>query len=208
MSGPDQPAAPPVLYTIVCGAGPASSAHRLVECAQRQGWDVWVIATRVVVDYFLAPGILERVSGHPVRTDFRSPGAPGGLPRAAAAVVAPATYNTINKWAAGIADTFALSTLAELTGASVPVGVLPFVNEAFAANRVFHRSVEALRGEGVRVLLGPGQFVPYAAGAGEEAAARFPWNLVVDAVRPDLPSIHRVEAGTHGGKRRPQRWPE
>jgi phosphopantothenoylcysteine synthetase/decarboxylase len=173
----------PVLYAVVCGAGPAFHAVDLVRCAVDRGWDVWVIATRVVVEYFVDPRELERVSGNPVRTDFRRPGEAGGLPRADAAVVAPATYNTINKWAAGIADTFALSTLAELTGARVPVAVLPFVNTSFAANRVFRRSVAELRAEGVEMLVGPGGFEPYPPEAGAERAASFPWHLVVDAVR-------------------------
>jgi hypothetical protein len=39
--------------------------------------------------------------------------------------VAPATYNTINKWAQGISDTYPLSVLAELIGLSVPTVVVP-----------------------------------------------------------------------------------
>ena len=173
----------PVLYAVICGAGPAFTADRMVRAAVAAGWDVRVIATRVVVEFFLDPGELERISGNPVRTDFRHPGDPGGLPSADAAVVAPATYNTINKWAAGIADTFALSTLAELTGARVPIAVLPFVNTSFAANAVFGRSVAELRAEGVRMLIGPGAFEPYPPGAGDTAADQFPWHLAIEAVR-------------------------
>jgi phosphopantothenoylcysteine synthetase/decarboxylase len=172
----------PVLYAVICGAGPAFTADRLVRRAVDQGWDVRVIATRIVVEFFVNPGDLERISGNPVRTDFRRPGEPGGLPPADAAIVAPATYNTINKWAAGIADTFALSTLAELTGAKAPIAVLPFVNTSFAANAVFGRSVESLRADGVRMLMGPGWFEPYPPGDGDAAAERFPWHLAVEAV--------------------------
>jgi phosphopantothenoylcysteine synthetase/decarboxylase len=73
------------------------------------------------------------------------------LPPADAVIVAPATYNTINKWAAGIADTYVLTQLAELTGLGLPIAVLPFVNTALAANRVFHWSVAELRAAGVTV---------------------------------------------------------
>ena len=179
---PEDAITKPVLYAVICGAGPAFHADRLVRYAMDRGWDVRVIATRTVVEYFLDPCDLERVSGHPVRTDFRRPGEPGSLPRADAAVVAPATYNTINKWANGIADTFALSTLAELTGARVPVAVLPFVNTAFAANAAFRRSVAALRAEGVAMLIGEGWFEPYPPAETETSAEAFPWHLVVDAV--------------------------
>jgi flavoprotein len=35
-------------------------------------------------------------------------------------VVAPATFNTINKWAQGISDTLALGLLNEATGLGLP----------------------------------------------------------------------------------------
>jgi len=53
-----------------------------------------------------------------------------------AILVAPATYNTINKWAQGISDTYALGVLAETTGMDVPTVVLPFVNAALASRVV------------------------------------------------------------------------
>ena len=45
-----------------------------------------------------------------------------------------ATYNTINKWANGISDNFALGILAEAVGLRIPVAVLPFVNSALASH--------------------------------------------------------------------------
>jgi flavoprotein len=49
-----------------------------------------------------------------------------------AIVVAPATYNTINKWAQGISGTYALGLLAEITGLGIPIVVISFVNSALA----------------------------------------------------------------------------
>jgi hypothetical protein len=72
-----------------------------------------------------------------------------------AIIVAPATYNTINKWAQGISDTYALGILAQTTALGVPIVVLPFVNSALAARAPFRRSIEELRREGVHILLGP-----------------------------------------------------
>ena len=43
-------------------------------------------------------------------------------------IVAPATFNTINKWAAGISDTLALGLLTEAIGKKIPVVALPFTN--------------------------------------------------------------------------------
>jgi len=60
-------------------------------------------------------------------------------------IVAPATYNTINNWAAGIADNYVLTQLAELTGLGVRIVVLPLVNQALASNLAFQQSVRTLR---------------------------------------------------------------
>lgn len=152
-----------VLYLMICGAGPADRIEVMVELAQVAqvaGWSVHCLATPAAVDYFLDLHALTELTGHPVRTDHQRAGQPG-LPKADGVIVAPATYNTINKWAAGIADTYVLTQLAELTGLGVPIVVLPFVNTALAANRVFQRSVDELRQSGVTVLLGENGFVPH-----------------------------------------------
>ncbi len=171
-----------VLYFVVCAAGPAGEAGRLVTLAQDRGWDVHVIPTAAAREHFLDVAALEALTGHPVRGTYQAPGGAGRLPAADAVVVAPATYNTINKWAAGICDTYPLTLLAELTGLGVPVAVLPFVNSALAANRVFARSVEELGAAGVRVLYGPGGFEPHPAGTGGSKIASYPWHLALDAV--------------------------
>ncbi|MFC7530608.1 flavoprotein [Actinoplanes sp. GCM10030250] len=98
---------------------------------------------------------LEEQTGRLVRHRYRLPGEPRS-PRADAIIVAPATYNTINKFAHGISDTYALGLLAEAPGLGIPVVVLPFVNSALASREPFRRSVEQLRAERIRVLLGPG----------------------------------------------------
>ena len=78
--------------------------------------------------------------------------------------MAPATFNTINKFANGISDTYALGILAEAPGLGIPVVILPFVNAALAKRIPFQHSVARLRAEGVVVLLGPGGFEPHALG--------------------------------------------
>ena len=174
-----------VLYVIVCGAGAAAQVEHLVKPATARGWDVWVVPTPSAVA-FIDGLSLPELTGHPVRARYRLPGEGGKLPAADAAVVAPATYNTINKWAAGISDTFALGLLAELTPSGIPIAVLPFVNASLAANRVFARSVAELRESGVTVLLGEGGFVPHPAGTGDGRIGVFPWELALDAVEGAL----------------------
>ena len=117
-------------------------------------------------------------AGGPVRSQYRKPGEPRSRP-ADAIIVAPATYNTINKWAQGISDTYALGILAETTGLGVPIVVLPFVNAALAARAPFRRSIDELRREGARVLLGPGGIQPHEPHTGGDLIASYPWHLAL-----------------------------
>ncbi|WP_307800914.1 flavoprotein [Microbispora triticiradicis] len=91
---------------------------------------------------------MEKQTGRPVRSQYRKPTEPKS-PRADAIIVAPASYNTINKFAQGIADTYALGLLAEALGLGIPIVVLPFVNSALAARKPFRLSSDSLRSEGV-----------------------------------------------------------
>lgn len=171
-----------VLYLIVCGAGPASRIDDMVKLAHADGWQVYCIATQAAVQYFLDVPALEELTGHQVRTTYRQP-EDEPLPRADAIIVAPATYNTINKWAAGISDNYVLNQLAELTGLGAHIIVLPFVNTGLAGNRVFHRSIQQLRDAGVRVLFGPGEFEPHPPRTGATVLNTYPWHLALQAAR-------------------------
>jgi hypothetical protein len=95
-------------------------------------------------------------------------------------IVAPTTYNTICKCALGISDTYALCILAEAVILPIPVVILPFVNSALASRRPFQHAVNQLRDEGVRILLGPGEFEPHPPGTGGQQLASFPWSLALD----------------------------
>ena len=106
-----------------------------------------------VLDFF-DQAVIEKATGSPVRSQYSKPGAPRSqIPDAI--IVALASYNTINKWALGISDTYALGVLAETTGLDVPIVVLPFVNSTLVGRESFRRSAE-----GVRILPGPGGFQP------------------------------------------------
>jgi phosphopantothenoylcysteine synthetase/decarboxylase len=171
-----------VVTVVVCGAGPASEVGELVKLARERGWAVDIIATHAALG-FLDVAALEGLTGNLVRSEYRAPGEAltRTLPEASAVVVAPATYNTVCKLALGISDTYALSVLAEAIGRGVPVAVLPFVNTALAARKPFVSAVESLRGEGVHVVFGPGQWVPHPPGTGGGRIASLPWAAVLDA---------------------------
>jgi phosphopantothenoylcysteine synthetase/decarboxylase len=166
------------MTVIVSGAGPAAAIGTMVKLAQERGWKVQVVATPAALDFFDTAAV-EAQTGSPVRSQYRNPGEPRSE-ISDVIVVAPATYNTINKWAHGISDTYALGILAEATGMAVPIIVLPFVNTALAGRRPFQRSVASLRAEGVRILLGPGGFQPHPPRTGGDRIASYPWHLALD----------------------------
>jgi phosphopantothenoylcysteine synthetase/decarboxylase len=143
-----------VLYHIVCAGPPASEAHVLVELAQAEGWDVCVIATPQAVKFIDVPA-LERLTDHPVRSQYKHPTEPDVLPRADAIVVAPATFNTVNKWVGGMADTLPLSLLCEYVGFRTPIVLAPNVNPWLGQHPAFLRHLTELRGWGVVVLHNP-----------------------------------------------------
>ncbi len=167
-----------VLSVIVCGAGPASAISTLIKQAQDRNWTVQIIATPAALDFF-DPATIESQTGRPVRCQYRKPGEPRSE-KADAIIVAPATYNTINKWAQGISDTYALGILAETTALSVPIVVMPFVNSALANRAPFRRSVEALHAEGVHILIGPGGIEPHPPHTGGTLIDSWPWHLALD----------------------------
>jgi hypothetical protein len=169
------------LCIVVCAAGPANQVGRLVQQAQREGWTVRVVATPAAMGFIDGEALAE-ASGAPVRHDYRMPGEPG--PRSSTAdaiIVAPATYNTINKLATGVNDTYALNVVAEAIGRGGPVAILPFVNAALAARRPFVAAVESLRTEGVHVVLGPDEWMPHEPGDGDSKIGSFPWHLALSA---------------------------
>lgn len=172
-----------VLYVIACGSPLAAKVGNLVSLAQADGWDVCVICTpdgRKFID----PASLARQTGHPVRSTYKNPGDPDVLPDADAMIVAPATVNTVNKLAAGIADTLALGLLVEGYGKGVPIVVLPYTNVAMAAYPAFRENLDRLRSWGITVLFGPDVMSLHAPGAGtaEDRQDTFPWQLALTAL--------------------------
>jgi phosphopantothenoylcysteine synthetase/decarboxylase len=86
----------PVRYAIVTGAPAAQDVGELVRLAQRDGWDVWVIASPDGTRFIDAEA-LATMTGHPVRSRYQEPGAPDVLPPADAMIAAPITCNSLAK---------------------------------------------------------------------------------------------------------------
>jgi phosphopantothenoylcysteine synthetase/decarboxylase len=170
-----------MLYAVVCGSPAARDVGKLVSLAQQQGWQVAVVATPDALKFVDVPRLAEQ-TGHPVRHHYKYPGEPDILPAADAIVVAPATVNTVNKWAAGIADTLALGLLVEGIGLGVPIVALPFTNAAMASHPAFGESIARLRSWGVTVLYGDSVLRLHPPGTGHQHLDGFPWPLVLEAL--------------------------
>jgi phosphopantothenoylcysteine decarboxylase len=179
-----------VLYVLVCGSPMARDAGTLVDLAQRDGWEVCVITTPDGRKFVDVPA-LQAQTGHPVRTYYKAPGEPDMLPPADAMIVAPATVNTVNKWAAGITDTLVLGLLVEGYGYGVPTAVVPYTNKVMALHPALHDSLAKLRDWGVHVVYGefggPGQTDRY--------RSVFPWRRALQAVSAAVIPNSRVEPG-------------
>lgn len=140
-----------VVYLVVCAAPPAGNVGEFVRLARDRRWDVVVIASPDSLP-FLDQAAVEAASGHPVRSRWRGPGEPAGVPDADAVVAAPLTFNTLNKWVYGIADTVAAGTLCENLGRSVPMVAAPNVNPELARHPTFQANLATLASWGVTVL--------------------------------------------------------
>jgi phosphopantothenoylcysteine synthetase/decarboxylase len=171
---------PRVLYVIACGAPPAGQLADFVSFAQAEGWDVCVVVTPDGTK-FVDTTPLAKLTGHPVRVRYKHPDEPDVLPPADAFVIAPATFNTVNKLVAGISDTLALGLVNEGIGMGLPVIAVPWPNADLARHPAFQRSIQALREWGVTVVLDPAR-LPQASLPGP---TRFPW----DELRAELVKI-------------------
>lgn len=171
-----------VLYIVACGGRPAGDLPDFVRHAQEQGWDACVVATPSGMK-FLDPERLADLTGHPVRCDYKRPEEPDALPPPGAFVVAPATFNTVNKLAAGISDTLALGLLNEAIGTGLPVIAAPFPNQMLARHPAFAASIAALKSWGVRLVFDPQRYPLPVPNQGESGNALFPWAALRQELR-------------------------
>lgn len=179
---PDRP--DPVLMLVVCAAPPALQIHELVPQLRQQGWTVQVIATPTAASW-IDTERLTALTGNPVRSATRRPDEPKTLPEADAIVVAPATFNTINKWCAGVNDTFALGVLNEALGSRLPIVAAPYAKSALADHPVFAKNLRLLHDAGVDLL-------PTEAIRPTSTDQPFHWDLITQRLRPHMDRAARA----------------
>lgn len=142
-----------------------------------------------LVDALAAAGHQVTVCPTPTARDWL-----GGVPeqlllagriRPATVIVCPATFNTINRWAAGANDHPALGVLNDALGLHTPTLAVPMVADRLAAHPAWAHSTKLLHHAGVTYLdpsngtVGP-QSAHHASGAGGAIAANFRPSWLLD----------------------------
>jgi phosphopantothenoylcysteine decarboxylase / phosphopantothenate---cysteine ligase len=144
----------PVVVLGVTGCIGAYKACEVLRELQRQGVDVHVVMTTAATR-FVSPMTFEALSRHPVFHDQWALGENGEIRHISLAddadllLVAPATANSLGKFAHGIADD-ALSTLYLATRA--PVLVAPAMNVNMFEHAAVQENLARLRARGVGVV--------------------------------------------------------
>jgi ribulose-5-phosphate 4-epimerase/fuculose-1-phosphate aldolase/3-polyprenyl-4-hydroxybenzoate decarboxylase len=140
-----------VIYYILTGARKSKEAVINIRGLRELGAEVYVILTESALQ-FVDLNELEKVSGHFVRTSFQKAHPDHSLPLEDLVVVAPATYNTVNKIACGIADNLAVSLVATAIGRGTPVYLAPNMNYDLWSSKITQQSIERLRSLGVKIV--------------------------------------------------------
>jgi len=172
-----QPASRGILYVISCASRSAQQVPDFVQAAQEAGWSVCVVVTPQATK-FVDISLLERLTGYPVRSEYKRPEEPDVLPRGDAIVLFPATFNTLNKWALGISDTLALGLLCEYMGLKRPIVAVPCVltHSGLDSHPAFPRSIAQLKEYGVNVIYEPEKYPP---------KNEVPWEVILE-------TLHRI----------------
>ena len=143
-----------ILLAVTGGIAAYKSAI-LVRRLKDAGFDVRVVMTEGA-QAFITPLTFQALSGHPVHTALLDPAAEAGMGHIELArwadllLVAPASCDSLAKFAAGLADDL-LSTLYLATKA--PVWVAPAMNQQMWAAKATQRNLATLVEDGVHVIM-------------------------------------------------------
>ncbi|HEX2300447.1 MAG TPA: flavoprotein [Pseudonocardiaceae bacterium] len=141
----------PVVYVIGGAAPPIFDIEQLLQLLREHGWQPCLILTPTAANWINVSHFGE-LAGCPIRTEPRLPGEEDSLPMANAVLTAPLTFNTTNKWAAGINDTLALGVLNELLSEDVSIVAAPCVKAGLRKHPSYSNSCGLLADCGVLFL--------------------------------------------------------
>lgn len=156
------------LAVVVCAARSAQHVQDFIVLAQQAGWDVYVVATPKACAFIDQP-LLQQITQHSVEI-YASPASFLLSSQPHAVVVVPATFNTLQKWAQGEADTFALQLLTSWDASTIPILAVPRASKELAQELTFFPSLASLAQRGVHVLYEPDIYPPNNA---------VPWDVIL-----------------------------
>jgi phosphopantothenoylcysteine synthetase/decarboxylase len=167
---------PEHLALVACGAPLAARVHDVAAHVVEAGWLVHVVATPSALSW-IDQARVEEVTGFPVLVEQRQPGVAKRFPTPSQVVVCPATFNTVNKLAAGIMDIYAAGVLCEALASQTPMTIVAMVSDKLWGHPAWRRNLDTLATAGVRFLdvrTGrPGPPEPVASGTGGEVTEAF-----------------------------------
>jgi phosphopantothenoylcysteine synthetase/decarboxylase len=167
---------PEHLALVVCGAPLTARCHDVAARAVEAGWMVQVVATSSAMNWVDAAQI-EKVTGCAVLVEQRRPGQAKRFPPPAQVVVCPATFNTVNKLAAGIMDNYAAGLLCEALASRTPMTIAPMINNRLWSHPAWQHNLDMLAAAGVKfvdIQTGhTGQPAAVQSGTGEDIIAAF-----------------------------------
>ncbi len=138
------------IYLVVSGADAARSVPQLLKELAQFNLPIYTMMTEAAKG-IISPYNLADQEGHQLVTSYYNPALLNGR-APGLTLVAPATFNTLNKISQGIADTLPHSLVAEAIGAGWPVIIVPSMNPSLANHPQIARSLATLREWGVTVL--------------------------------------------------------
>ena len=139
-----------VIYFVICGASSATFAPDILDGLVQLNRPIYTLMTDGAHN-LISPYRLADQQGHKLIDSYFDPALVAGR-EPGVTLVAPATFNSVNKIAQGIADTLAYSLVAEVVGAKWPVIIAPSLNQALADHPRFTKSIGILRNWGVIIL--------------------------------------------------------
>ena len=138
------------LYVIVSGAGTARRIPGLVKQLAEHFERTLVIPTENA-SRVLSRGEMSVIDGTTIVDSYFDDAILPHPPRGVV-LIAPCTFNSLNKLAHGVADTLALSVAAEAIGRGTPVIVAVSVNPPLYQHPLTAESISALRAWGIEVI--------------------------------------------------------
>lgn len=162
---------------VITAAPLARRTRDIYDLLRNNGWAVTVCPTAEADGWIVDAPRHDYLSGR-IRPDV--------------VICCPATFNTLNKWAAGINDSPALGVLNDAIGLGTPLLVVPMVGERLSRHPVWPSTLKFLTTAGISALdpaTGLHTQTPsgIVSGTGDDIASAFDAHLLLDWLNKTAP---------------------